>query len=184
MAERRKALVEADKAGIKQWSSPAERKRQETAIERRRVLFCDYVMEEFAPTWLEYAADGSKLAAGSQRKHREYLNHLSQAFFWKYPLTGITTEDVNRWLANLENFGGATPRKKNIPTTQSRLRQGSSRGGRTQIPSQYESPGSAQIATSPNTPSNSRRASNHLREYAQNHTNSRMVRSHTRFTNR
>lgn len=107
-----KALVEADKAGIKQWSSPAERKRQETAIERRRVLFCDYVMEEFAPTWLEYAADGSKLAAGSQRKHREYLNHLSQAFFWKYPLTGITTEDVNRWLANLENFGGATPRKK------------------------------------------------------------------------
>lgn len=112
MAERRKALVEADKAGIKQWSSPAERKRQETAIERRRVLFCDYVMEEFAPTWLEYAADGSKLAAGSQRKHREYLNHLSQAFFWKYPLTGITTEDVNRWLANLENFGGATPRKK------------------------------------------------------------------------
>lgn len=107
-----KALVEADKAGIKHWSSPAERKRQETAIERRRVLFCDYVMEEFAPTWLEYAADGSKLAAGSQRKHREYLNHLSQAFFWKYPLTGITTEDVNRWLANLENFGGATPRKK------------------------------------------------------------------------
>lgn len=107
-----KALVEADKAGIKQWSSPAERKRQETAIERRRVLFCDYVMEEFAPTWLEYAADGSKLAAGSQRKHREYLNHLSQAFFWKYSLTGITTEDVNRWLANLENFGGATPRKK------------------------------------------------------------------------
>lgn len=76
------------------------------------MLFCDYVMEEFAPTWLEYAADGSKLAAGSQRKHREYLNHLSQAFFWKYPLTGITTEDVNRWLANLENFGGATPRKK------------------------------------------------------------------------
>ena len=108
-----KALVEADKAGIKQWSSPAERKRQETAIERRRVLFCDYVMEEFAPTWLEYAADGSKLAAGSQRKHREYLTHLSHAFFWKYPLTGITTEDINRWLADLDNFnGGATPRKK------------------------------------------------------------------------
>lgn len=107
-----KALVEADKAGIQQWTSPADRKRQETAIERRRVLFCDYVMEEFAPTWLEYAADGSKLAAGSQRKHREYLNHLSHAFFWKYPLTGITTEDINRWLANLDNFGGATPRKK------------------------------------------------------------------------
>ena len=107
-----KALVEADRAGIQRWASPAERKRQETAIERRRVLFCDYVTEEFAPTWMNYAADGSELAAGSKRKHREYLNHLSQAFFWKYPLTGITTEDVNRWLANLENFGGATPRKK------------------------------------------------------------------------
>lgn len=69
-------------------------------------------MDEFAPTWLEYAADGSKLATGSQRKHREYLAHLSHAFFWKYPLTCITTEDVNRWLADLDNFGGATPRKK------------------------------------------------------------------------
>lgn len=107
-----KALVEADKAGITKWSSPTERKRQEEAVKRRRVLFCDYVMEEFAPTWLNYAADGRELAAGSKRKHREYLAHLSHAFFWKYPLTGITTEDVNRWLANLDNFGGATPRKK------------------------------------------------------------------------
>lgn len=108
-----RSRVEASEAGIQQWSSPTERKRQETAIERRRVLFCDYVTEEFAPTWLEYAADGSKLAAGSQRKHREYLTHLSHAFFWKYPLTGITTEDINRWLADLDNFnGGATPRKK------------------------------------------------------------------------
>lgn len=107
-----KALVEADKAGIRQWSSPADRKRQETAIERRRVLFCDYVMEEFAPTWLNYSADGTELAAGSKRKHREYLSHLSQAFFWKYPLTEITTEYINRWLADLDNFGGATPRKK------------------------------------------------------------------------
>lgn len=107
-----RSRVEASEAGIQQWSSPAERKRQEDATERRRVLFCDYVTEEFAPTWMNYAADGSELAAGSKRKHREYLNHLSQAFFWKYPLTGITTEDVNRWLANLENFGGATPRKK------------------------------------------------------------------------
>ncbi len=108
-----KALVEADKAGIKQWSSPTERKRQKTAIERRRALFCDYVMDEFAPTWLEYAADGSELASGSKRKHREYLTHLSQAFFWKYPLTGITQEDINRWLSDLGNFnGGATPRKK------------------------------------------------------------------------
>ena len=107
-----KALVEADKAGIRRWSSPADRKRQETAIERRRVLFCDYVTEEFAPTWLNYATDGSELAAGSKRKHREYLAHLSHAFFWKYPLTGITTEDINRWLSDIDNFGGATPRKK------------------------------------------------------------------------
>lgn len=106
------ALVEADKAGLKQWTSPAERKRQEEAIKRRRVLFCDYVAEEFAPTWLNYSSDGRELAAGSKRKHREYLAHLSHAFFWKYPLTGITTEDINRWLADLDNFGGATPRKK------------------------------------------------------------------------
>ncbi|WP_159046703.1 tyrosine-type recombinase/integrase [Bifidobacterium merycicum] len=107
-----KSRVEADKAGVTKWTSPTDRKRQEEAVKRRRTLFCDYVMNEFVPTWLEYAADGSKLAAGSKRKHREYLAHLSHAFFWKYPLTGITTEDINRWLADLENFGGATPRKK------------------------------------------------------------------------
>lgn len=107
-----RSRVEADKAGITKWTSPAERKRQETAIERRRVLFCDYVTDEFAPTWLNYATDGSELAAGSKRKHREYLTHLSHAFFWKYPLTGITTEDINRWLSDIDNFGGATPRKK------------------------------------------------------------------------
>ena len=107
-----RSRVEASEAGIQQWTSPTERKRQEEAVKRRRTLFCDYVIKEFAPTWLEYAADGSKLAAGSQRKHREYLNHLSHAFFWKYPLSGITQEDISRWLADLENFGGATPRKK------------------------------------------------------------------------
>lgn len=107
-----KSRIEADKAGIKQLDSPTERKRQEEALKRHRVLFCDYVMDEFATTWLNYAADGSELAAGSKRKHREYLSHLSHAFFWKYPLTGITTEDINRWLADLDNFGGATPRKK------------------------------------------------------------------------
>lgn len=107
-----KSRVEAAEAGIQQWSSPTERKRQEDAIKRRRTLFCDYVLDEFAPTWLNYATDGSELAAGSKRKHREYLNHLTHAFFWKYPLTGITTEDINRWLADLDNFGGATPRKK------------------------------------------------------------------------
>ncbi len=107
-----RSRVEADKAGITKWTSPTDRKQQEEAIKRRRTLFCDYVMEEFAPTWLNHAVDGSELASGSKRKHREYLNHLSHAFFWKYPLTGITTEDINRWLADLENFGGATPRKK------------------------------------------------------------------------
>lgn len=64
------------------------------------------------PTWLNYSSDGAELTAGSKRKHREYLAHLSHAFFWKYHLAGITTEDINRWLANLDNFGGATPRKK------------------------------------------------------------------------
>ena len=107
-----RSRVEADKAGITKWTSPTDRKRQEEAVKRRKTLFCDYVLEEFAPTWLNYATDGSELAAGSKRKHREYLSHLSQAFFWKYPLTGITTEDINRWLADLDNFGGATPRKK------------------------------------------------------------------------
>lgn len=107
-----RSRVEADKAGITKWTSPTERKRQEEAVKRRRVLFCDYVMEEFATTWLNYAADGSELATGSKRKHREYLAHLSHAFFWKYPLTGITTEDINRWLSDIDNFGGATPRKK------------------------------------------------------------------------
>lgn len=107
-----RSRVEADKAGITKWSSPTDRKRQEEAVKRRKTLFCDYVMEEFAPTWLNYATDGSELASGSKRKHREYLAHLTHAFFWKYPLTGITIEDINRWLADLDNFGGATPRKK------------------------------------------------------------------------
>ncbi|MDB1188799.1 MAG: tyrosine-type recombinase/integrase [Bifidobacterium breve] len=107
-----RSRVEADKAGITKWTSPTDRKRQEAAVKRRRTLFCDYVMDEFAPTWLNYATDGSELASGSKRKHREYLQHLTHSFFWKYPLTSITTEDINRWLADLDNFGGATPRKK------------------------------------------------------------------------
>ena len=80
------------------------------------MLLCDYVMEEFAPTWLNYSSDGAELAAGSKRKHREYLAHLSHAFFWKYHLTKITTEDINRWLSNLDNFGGATPPAIMVPT--------------------------------------------------------------------
>lgn len=107
-----RSRVEADKAGMTKWTSPTDRKRQEEAVKRRKTLFCDYVLEEFAPTWLNYATDGSELASGSKRKHREYLAHLTHSFFWKYPLTSITTEDINRWLADLDNFGGATPRKK------------------------------------------------------------------------
>lgn len=136
-----KALVEADKAGIRRWSSPADRKRQETAIERRRVLFCDYVMEEFAPTWLNYSSDGSELATGSKRKHREYLNHLSQAFFWKYPLTGISTEDINRWLSNLDNFnGGATPRKKTFQLLKAVYNKAVAEGAVTKSPVTMKAP--------------------------------------------
>ena len=107
-----KGLIEADKAGITKWTTPSERKREEDAIERRRRLFCDYVMEEFAPTWLEYAEDGSELASGTKRNKRKYLDHLQKAFFWKYPIAEITTEDINRWLSNIDNFDGATPRKR------------------------------------------------------------------------
>ena len=38
--------------------SPADRKREETAIERRRVLFCDYMETSFLPSWIEYKSDG------------------------------------------------------------------------------------------------------------------------------
>ena len=40
------------------WGSPADRKREETAIERRRVLFCDYMETSFLPSWIEYKSDG------------------------------------------------------------------------------------------------------------------------------
>ncbi|MDB1547365.1 tyrosine-type recombinase/integrase [Bifidobacterium adolescentis] len=149
------ALVEADKAGLKQWTSPAERKRQETAIERRRVLFCDYVMEEFAPTWLNYSADGRELAAGSKRKHREYLAHLAHAFFWKYPLTGITTEDINRWLADVENFGGATPRKKTFQLLKAVYAKAVAEGAVTKSPVTMKAPAvpkSRQAQIPPATP--------------------------------
>ena len=149
------ALVEADKAGLKQWTSPAERKRQETAIERRRVLFCDYVMEEFAPTWLNYSADGRELAAGSKRKHREYLAHLAHAFFWKYPLTGITPEDINRWLADVENFGGATPRKKTFQLLKAVYAKAVAEGAVTKSPVTMKAPAvpkSRQAQIPPATP--------------------------------
>ena len=107
-----RSRVNADKAGIKQWTTPTDRKRQEEAVERRRTLFSDYVLEEFAPTWLEYAEDGSELANGTKRNKRKYLEHLRGAFFWKYPISEITTADINRWLADVDSFGGATPRKR------------------------------------------------------------------------
>lgn len=107
-----KTLVEADKKGISKWTTPSERKRQEQALERRKRLLCDYVTEEFAPNWLDYSADGTELAEGSKRKHREYLRHFSHAFFWKYPIAEISTEDINRWLGDIDNFNGPTPRKK------------------------------------------------------------------------
>lgn len=107
-----KTLVEADRKGISKWTTPSERKRQEDAINGRKRLFCDYVTEEFVPNWLDYSADGRELASGSKRKHREYLAHLNKAFFWKYPIAEVSTEDINRWLSNIKNFGGATPRKK------------------------------------------------------------------------
>lgn len=59
-----KSRVEADKAGVTKWTSPTDRKRQEQALERRRRLLCDYVMEDFAPNWLSYSADGTELAEG------------------------------------------------------------------------------------------------------------------------
>lgn len=109
-----KAIVEADKSGIQQWISPSERKREEEATERRRTLFCDYVTEQFAPSWVEYAEDGTPLASGTRRNKRVQLEQLSHAPFWKYPIGKITTEDINRWLNDLNNFTGATPRKRNF----------------------------------------------------------------------
>ena len=179
-----RSRVEADKAGITKWTSPTDRKRQEEAVKRRKTLFCDYVLEEFAPTWLNYATDGSELASGSKRKHREYLAHLSHAFFWKYPLTSITTEDINRWLADLDNFGGATPRKKNVPTSQSCVCQGSGRGRRRKVTRNDEGTGSPEIPTSSNSSRHTGGTANNLCRNARHHANRCVARSHTRPTNR
>lgn len=108
-----KNRVEADKAGLTAWKSPADRKREEQAANRRKTLLSDYVETSFAPTWLKYSNDGTQLAAGSQRKHREYLAHLKKAEFWTWPIHEVTAEDINRWLNDLANFNnGPTPRKK------------------------------------------------------------------------
>lgn len=97
-------------------------------MNRRKRLFCDYVMEDFAPTWLEYTSDGRELELGSKRKHREYLAHLSHAFFWKYPINEITTEDINRWLGDMDNFNGAYPRKRTFQLMKAVMRKAFNEG--------------------------------------------------------
>lgn len=92
-----KALVEADKAGIRRWTSPADRKRQETAVERRRVLFCDYVENSFLPTWLEYKTDGGKAEASTIYQRQEHLKKIREAEFWNAPIQSITSADIERW---------------------------------------------------------------------------------------
>lgn len=92
-----KALVEADKAGIQRWSSPADRKRQETAVERRRVLFCDYVENSFLPSWLEYKSDGGKAEKSTVYQRRENLKRIREADFWRAPIQSITAADIERW---------------------------------------------------------------------------------------
>lgn len=92
-----KALVEADKAGIQQWTSPTDRKRQEEASERRRVLFCDYVEHTFIPEWLEYKTDGGKAEASTIYQRQEHLKKIHEAEFWKAPIQSITSADIERW---------------------------------------------------------------------------------------
>lgn len=135
-------------------------------------------MEEFAPTWLNYSSDGAELTAGSKRKHREYLAHLSHAFFWKYHLAGITTEDINRWLSNLDNFGGATPRKKTFHLLKAVYAKAVAEGAVDKSPVTMKAPRNPKIPASSNTPGHSRGTSNHLCRHAQHHTNLRMAGSH------
>lgn len=92
-----KALVEADKAGIQRWTSPADRKREETATERRRVLFCEYVEDTFLPTWLEYKSDGGRAEASTIYQRKENLKRIREAEFWKAPIQTISSADIERW---------------------------------------------------------------------------------------
>lgn len=92
-----KALVEADKAGIQRWTSPADRKRQETAVERRRVLFCEYVENSFLPTWLEFKSDGGRAEKSTIYQRKENLKRIREAEFWKAPIQSITSADIERW---------------------------------------------------------------------------------------
>lgn len=92
-----KALVEADKAGIQQWTSPADRKRQGEATERRRVLFCDYVEGTFIPEWLEYKSDGGKAEASTIYQRQEHLKKIREADYWTAPIQTITSADIERW---------------------------------------------------------------------------------------
>lgn len=92
-----KALVDADKAGIRQWTTPADRKRQEEATEQRRVLFCDYVEGTFIPEWLEYKADGGKAEGSTIYQRQEHLKKIREAEYWRAPIQSITSADIERW---------------------------------------------------------------------------------------
>ncbi|WP_065457092.1 tyrosine-type recombinase/integrase [Bifidobacterium breve] len=92
-----KALVEADRAGIRRWTSPADRKREETAVERRRVLFCDYVENSFLPTWLEFKSDGGRAEKSTVYQRQEHLKRIREAEFWKAPIQSISAADIERW---------------------------------------------------------------------------------------
>lgn len=92
-----KALVEADRAGIRRWTSPADRKREETAVERHRVLFCDYVENSFLPTWLEFKSDGGRAEKSTIYQRQEHLKRIRKAEFWTAPIQSITTADIERW---------------------------------------------------------------------------------------
>ena len=92
-----RSRVEADKAGIQQWTTPAERKRQEQAVKRRRTLFCDYVENTFIPEWLEYKADGGKAEGSTIYQRREQLKKIREAEYWRTPIQSITAADIERW---------------------------------------------------------------------------------------
>lgn len=92
-----RSRVEADKAGIQQWTTPTDRKRQEQAAERRRTLFCDYVENTFIPEWLEYKADGGKAEGSTIYQRREHLKKIHEAEWWREPIQSITPADIERW---------------------------------------------------------------------------------------
>ncbi len=81
-------------------------------------------------------------------------------------------------------FRRSDAKKEDVPTSEIRLRQGSSRGSRTQIPSQYEGTGSTEIPASPNSSRHTGGTARNLCEHAQNNTTISVVGRNPRFTNR